>query len=275
MTAAGANSDTITTTGGSNSDLNLVDIVDAYSEDDGDISTFTVVETDSPSGTTVTSSGTNTATQTTTGSPPEDGKLPNPGPTNPTNPTGSRQQIRRSMRLYEKRGKLVACRAATLDQAMGWLEELGLLHQVYWVARGEAGGFANPYFVEFLRHMLRTCLAKGTVELFRVSAADQAIGYVYNFVYRGQVYAYLTGILYEDDAKLKPGLVNHVLAIEAHLAEGAAIYDFMAGDNRYKANLGAPGPEMYYFVAQRATFSLRLENALRGAKRRFEAWRQR
>ena len=179
------------------------------------------------------------------------------------------------MRLYEKRGKLVACRAATLNQALGWLEELGLLHQVYWVARGEAGGFANPYFVEFLRHMLRTCLAKGTVELFRVSAADQAIGYVYNFVYRGQVYAYLTGILYEDDAKLKPGLVNHVLAIEAHLAEGAAIYDFMAGDNRYKANLGAPGPEMYYFVAQRATFSLRLENALRGAKRRFEAWRQR
>lgn len=185
----------------------------------------------------------------------------------------TRQQIRRSMRLYEKRGALVAVRAKTVEQALTWLDELGVLHQVYWVARGEAGGFANPYFVEFQRHMLRTCLAKGTVELFRVSAGEQAIGYVYNFVYRGQVYAYLTGTLYEEDAKLKPGLVNHVLAIEAHLAEGAAIYDFMAGENRYKSNLGEPGPDMFYFVAQRPTLALRLENALRWGKRRLDAWR--
>ena len=185
----------------------------------------------------------------------------------------TRQQIRRSMRLYEQRGALIATRAKTADQALIWLDELGVLHQVYWVARGEAGGFANPYFVEFLRHMLRTGLAKGTVELFRVSAGDQAIGYVYNFVYRGQVYAYLTGILYEDDGKLKPGLVNHVLAIEAHLTEGAAIYDFMAGDNRYKSNLGKAGPDMFYFIVQRRTLALRLENALRKAKHRVAAWR--
>ncbi len=185
----------------------------------------------------------------------------------------TRQQIRRSMRLYEKRGALVATRATTVDQANIWLDELGVLHQIYWVARGEAGGFANPYFVAFQRQLLRTCLARGTVELFRVSAGEQAIGYVFNFIYRGQVYAYLTGILYEDDGKLKPGLVNHVLAIEAHLAEGAAIYDFMAGDNRYKSNLGAPGPDMFYFVAQRPTLALRLENTLRQAKHRFDAWR--
>jgi CelD/BcsL family acetyltransferase involved in cellulose biosynthesis len=185
----------------------------------------------------------------------------------------TRQQIRRSMRLYEQRGTLVATRAQTVEQAFTWLDELGVLHQIYWVARGEAGGFANPYFVRFQRHMLRTCLAKGTVELFRISAGEQAIGYVYNFVYRGHVYAYLTGTLYEDDAKLKPGLVNHVLAIEAHLAEGAAIYDFMAGDNRYKSSLGKPGPEMFYFVAQRQTLALRLESALRQAKHRLDDWR--
>ena len=185
----------------------------------------------------------------------------------------TRQQIRRSMRLYEKRGPLTATRAATVDEALAWLEALGELHQVYWVARGEPGAFAHPYFVAFQRHMLRTCLDKGTVELLRVCAGDEAIGYVYNFVYRGQVYAYLTGIKYEDDSKLKPGLVNHVLCIEGHLAEGAAIYDFMAGDNRYKANLGQPGPDMFYLIAQRATPRLRLEGALRAAKNQVAQWR--
>lgn len=185
----------------------------------------------------------------------------------------TRQQIRRSMRLYELRGALVATRAQTVDQALTWLDDLGALHQVYWVARGEAGGFVYPYFVQFQRHMLRTRLAKGTVELFRISAGAQAIGYVYNYAYRGHVYAYLTGTLYEDDAKLKPGLVAHALAVEAHLAEGAAIYDFMAGDNRYKASLGKPGPDMFYFVAQRPTLALRLEGLLRRAKYRYDVWR--
>ena len=186
----------------------------------------------------------------------------------------TRQQIRRSMRLYEKRGPLLATRATNVDQALEWLSALGELHQNYWVPRGEPGAFAYPFFVAFQQHLLRTCLAKGTVELLRVSAGDDAIGYVYNFIYRSQVYAYLTGIRYEDDSKLKPGLVNHVLCIEAHLAEGAAIYDFMAGDNRYKANLGAPGPDMFYFVAQRPTFPLLLENKLRSLKNRFDRWRK-
>ena len=186
----------------------------------------------------------------------------------------TRQQIRRSMRLYEKRGALVATRAGSVEQAFAWLDKLGALHQVYWIARGQAGGFANPFFVKFQRHMLQRCLARGRVELFRVSAGEQVIGYVYNFVYRGQVYAYLTGTLYEDDSKLKPGLVNHVLCIDTHLAEGATVYDFMAGDNRYKANLGKPGPAMFYFVAQRPTLALKLESRLRSLKHRFNAWRR-
>ncbi len=186
----------------------------------------------------------------------------------------TRQQIRRSMRLYEKRGPLAARRAGSVEEALAWLDALGVLHQQYWVARGEPGAFAHPYFVAFQQHMLRTGLARGVVELLRISAGDAAIGYVYNFIYRGQVYAYLTGISYEDDSKLKPGLVNHVLCIEAHLAEGGAVYDFMAGDNRYKANLGEPGPEMFYCVAQRRTPTLWLENRLRRLKNHIDVWRK-
>ena len=68
----------------------------------------------------------------------------------------TRQQIRRSMRLYEKRGPLLATRATNVAQALAWLDALGELHQNYWVPRGEPGAFAYPFFVAFQQHLLRT-----------------------------------------------------------------------------------------------------------------------
>jgi hypothetical protein len=60
--------------------------------------------------------------------------------------------------------------------------------------------------------------------------------------------------------------VAHCLAIDIHLAEGAMIYDFMAGEARYKASLGESGPEMYHLLLQRPTWALRLEFGLRTLK---------
>jgi CelD/BcsL family acetyltransferase involved in cellulose biosynthesis len=142
------------------------------------------------------------------------------------------------------------------------------LHQRYWTGRGEPGGFAFPFFERFQRRLIRICIPHGTVEMVKVAAGEHVIGYVYNLVYRGHVYAYQTGIHYEDDARLKPGLVSHSLCIENHLRSGDHVYDFMAGEYRYKANLGRPGPEMVYLVAQRTTWPLRIENALRGVRGR-------
>jgi CelD/BcsL family acetyltransferase involved in cellulose biosynthesis len=183
----------------------------------------------------------------------------------------SRQQIRRSMRLYESRGPLVLARARDVAEALGFLEGLKVLHQRYWQARGEPGGFAFPFFERFQQRLIRSCLDHGAVELVRVSVGADVIGYVYNLVYRGHVYAYQTGLNYEDDPRLKPGLVSHCLCINRHLEEGDDVYDFMAGEGRYKASLGKPGPEMVYLLAERRTAALRLEAALHDAKRRLGA----
>jgi CelD/BcsL family acetyltransferase involved in cellulose biosynthesis len=110
--------------------------------------------------------------------------------------------------------------------------------------------------------------------LVRIGSADRAIGYLSNFRYRGQIYAYLSGFLYDADPKLKPGLVSHALCIETHLRGGAAIYDFMAGDNRYKASLGVPGPDMLYLIARRPTVAARLERNARVFKRRLRGLAQ-
>jgi CelD/BcsL family acetyltransferase involved in cellulose biosynthesis len=183
----------------------------------------------------------------------------------------TRQQIRRSIRLYERRGPLVAERARDINEALNFLEGLKELHQRYWVGRGQPGGFAYPFFESFQRRLIQTCLPHGSAEIVRVSAGSDVIGYVYNLIYRGHIYAYQTGFLYDDDARLKPGLVSHCMCINLHLGEGDKIYDFMAGDARYKASLGNAGPEMVYLIAMRSTWPLRLEDTLRVIRRRLRS----
>ena len=175
----------------------------------------------------------------------------------------TRQQIRRAMRLYERAGKLVATRAADAATGRAYLDALAELHQRQWTARGEPGGFAFPFFVRFQRRLVETCLEAGGVELLRVTAGGQPIGYLMNLVYRGHVMAFVSGFRFEDDPKLKPGLVCHALAIARHAAEGARCYDFLAGATRYKANLGRPGPEFAYLLIQCPTFMTRAERAAR------------
>jgi CelD/BcsL family acetyltransferase involved in cellulose biosynthesis len=175
----------------------------------------------------------------------------------------TRQQIRRSMRLYAQRGPLTATRARDAPEALEWLDEMKLLHQRYWVGRGEPGAFAYPFFERFQRRLISDSLADGAVELVRVACGDRLIGYVYNLVRNGRVLAYQTGMDFEADSRLKPGLVSHVLCIGMHQQEGATVYDFMAGAARYKQSMGRPGPDMVYCTLESGQPLLRLERLAR------------
>ena len=186
----------------------------------------------------------------------------------------TRQQIRRAMRLYEERGPLSATPAPDAGTALAWLDALAVLHQSQWQARGAPGGFAFPFFTRFQQRLVAACVPRGTAELVRVSAGGQAIGYVYNLMLRGRVLAFVTGFQAEEDARLKPGLVSHALCIQRHADAGARLYDFMAGDYRYKANLGQPGPELTYLLLQHPTPMTRAERVARGVWERVRRLRR-
>ncbi len=186
----------------------------------------------------------------------------------------TRQQIRRSMRLYETAGALNAERATDAPTALAWFDGLKELHQRQWEARGSPGGFSFPFFERFQRRLVGECAPRGTVELMRVCRGEEPIGYLYNLVLRGHVLAFVSGFLYEQDNRLKPGLVSHALCIERHLREGASVYDFMAGETRYKSNLGQPGPEFIYLLLQRPTVMTRFEHLLRAGVDRLRTLRR-
>ena len=71
--------------------------------------------------------------------------------------------------------------------------------------------------------------ARRRVDLLRVRAGDTTVGCLYNFVSRGDVSFYQSGLAYETDGKLKPGLVCHALAIDHAARAGHRWYDFLAG----------------------------------------------
>ncbi len=183
--------------------------------------------------------------------------------------SNTRYQIRRALKLYAERGPVTVTAAKTEEDFARYFEGMIDMHQKYWIARGGKGAFGYPFLHAFHREIVLRNGPLGEIELLRIAAGDFEIGYLYNFTWGGKVGAYLSGFNYEEDSKLKPGLVSHYLAIEHHLAGDAHVYDLLAGDMQYKRSLSMESPPMYWLDLQQPRLKLRLEDLARVAKNRF------
>lgn len=178
-----------------------------------------------------------------------------------------RYQVRRSRRLYEAIGPLTLEIATQLDAARAGLDRLIALHTPYWQSRGHSGSFSKPFERAFHDRLLQAGCARGEIQLVTVRAGDAVVGCLYNFVHLGHVYNYQSGFDYAVLGDTgNPGLVTHAMAIEACAQAGLAVYDFMAGDHRYKRELCTDVEELHWSVVQRRTPALEIENLLRRAR---------
>jgi CelD/BcsL family acetyltransferase involved in cellulose biosynthesis len=62
---------------------------------------------------------------------------------------------------------------------------------------------------------------------------------------------YQSGFHYGSDAREKPGLVSHALAIQYYGGKNGMVYDFLAGDSRYKRSLAHGGEPLHWAVLHR------------------------
>ncbi len=167
------------------------------------------------------------------------------GPYLETISANARAQIRRSLRLYG--APLRVARAQSLTEADSFFAEMVALHQASWHSRGKPGAFADPAIRAFHTTLVARAWPTGGVELVRVSAADRHIGTLYTFIAGGRVFCYQSGFAYAaDDAREKPGLVCHSLAVEFYRARGAMLYDLLAGAERYKTTLARDGEKLHW-----------------------------
>jgi CelD/BcsL family acetyltransferase involved in cellulose biosynthesis len=155
----------------------------------------------------------------------------------------TRYRLRRSRRLYERAGRVALRRAAEPAEALAFVDALAALHQARWTARGQPGAFAEPAFLAFHREFLARGLPRGEVELLQIAvdrdAGSQVLGYLYNLRWRDTISTYQGGFDYAAaEPHQLPGLTCHQVAIEAAIASGSKIYDFLAGESQYKTSLG-------------------------------------
>jgi CelD/BcsL family acetyltransferase involved in cellulose biosynthesis len=150
---------------------------------------------------------------------------------------GPRRRVRTSLRAMAARGELTLQWAETAEEAAEILEELIVLHQGAWHAVGQPGVFASERFAGFHRELAPALVARGRATMIRVRCGDETIGCLYGFRDGDRLRAYQSGFRRFDDNRLRPGIVAHVLAMEAARRRGVALYDHLAGDARYKREL--------------------------------------
>ncbi|HEV7498920.1 MAG TPA: GNAT family N-acetyltransferase, partial [Vicinamibacteria bacterium] len=196
---------------------------------------------------------------------------PGPDAVPPGLSANTREQLRRSARIYGRDGPLRVEAAADVPEALAMLDELAQLHQNRWTGRGKPGVFASSRFIAFHRDLVARAFPSGGVQLLRIRAGATVIGLLYNFVYKGRVYFYQGGLRFSDDNRLKPGLVAHAAAIRHARDAGLREYDFLAGDDRYKQSLSTDSRTLRWLVFERPTLKMKALRLLRRLKRRREA----
>ena len=188
----------------------------------------------------------------------------------------TRSRIRRSCREYEQLGQVRIELPGDVQQALEFLEGMKVLHQKYWVARGEPGSFANAFFERFHRRLVQDAFGRGEIQLLAIDVGAHRLGYIYNFLYRGRVYNYQSGLDYHlRENQNRPGLVAHTLAIEHSARTGQRVYDFLGGDVEYKQALGTGVATMAWVVVQRDRLRFKVEAAGRALRNRMSQVRSR
>jgi CelD/BcsL family acetyltransferase involved in cellulose biosynthesis len=89
------------------------------------------------------------------------------------------------------------------------------------------------------------------------------MGCLYNFVHDGRVLQYQSGYATFENEKLMPGFICHTAAIEHATASGCRIYDFLAGDQRYKKQLATDATVMTWARVQRRRIRFLVEDYAR------------
>lgn len=178
----------------------------------------------------------------------------------------TRASIRRAKNGLARIGPVRLIDAENLGAAHEIFDELVGLHQAAWQRRGRAGAFAAKWFLDFHRSLIEKRFDSGEVQLLRVECNGETVGCLYNFVYKGDVIYYQSGINYQDFGNYKPGFVCHALAVPYNSSLGHRRYDFLAGGSRYKQILSTHSNRLIWCTIQKPRLFFRLERLAKAAK---------
>jgi CelD/BcsL family acetyltransferase involved in cellulose biosynthesis len=159
-----------------------------------------------------------------------------------------RKQLRRAERRVLESDRIVwhPVRSATeLETAWPILVDL---HQRRRKSLGEPGCFASRPFHEFHRLVAERLLVRGQLRMSWLELDGTPAAAEYHFASNDTTYAYQGGV---DPERLddEPGRLSTILCLRQAFDEGHTTFDFLRGDEPYKAHWRAePDPTVDYRV---------------------------
>jgi len=177
--------------------------------------------------------------------------------------SNKRSQIRRSIKEYERDGKLQIEEAETLEQALVMFEGLVAFHQEEWNKRGKPGVFSNKFVYQFHIDLIRSRFSLKEIQLLQIRNEKMTIGFLYCFVYQDEVLFYQSGFCYTQGNVFRPGLVSHYYAIVHNALRNMKTYDFLAGAEAYKSSLSTNSTPLHWVRLMKSGIRLALAKKLR------------
>lgn len=149
-----------------------------------------------------------------------------------------RPLLTRYPKRLQSRYRVRIRRSKRAEELKEHLDILFQLHQMRWTGRGETGAFANPNRRDFYFNMAAAFLRRGWLEFWLLELDGEIVGAQFCFRYNGTVSLLQEGFHPKYKAeKIGYALRAHVL--EEMILTDAKRYDFLGGDDPYKAKFGA------------------------------------
>lgn len=182
-----------------------------------------------------------------------------------------RRDVRRLEREFLDTGRAALHEIVRLDELPEAMEILVQLHQRRRAALGEEGCFASPRFLGFYRTVVPEMLRRGQVQFHWLELDGRPVAAEYQLVGDGTLYAYQAGVDPEC-LEHQPGKLINVAILRQAIERGYRAFDFLRGDEPYKARFGAqPRPSIdFRIVPHRAAAQVRHNLWLAG--RRVKQW---
>jgi CelD/BcsL family acetyltransferase involved in cellulose biosynthesis len=171
------------------------------------------------------------------------------------------KHLRRDVRRLERElgaGRVALHVATRLDELPRAMEILVDLHQRRRTMLGERGCFASARFAAFHRDVAAELLRCGQVQLYWLEIDGRPAAAEYHLVGDGMLFVYQSGIE-PQLLEYKPGYLINLMILRRAIEQGYRAYDFLRGDEPYKARFGAqPRPSLELrIVPPRAAAQLR------------------
>jgi CelD/BcsL family acetyltransferase involved in cellulose biosynthesis len=159
-----------------------------------------------------------------------------------------RHTVRRLERKVVHTDRVVLHAPTRLDELSPAMDILIDLHQRRRQMLGEKGCFASARFLGFYRDVVPELLRRGQVQLYWLELDGKPAAAEYHLQGDGVLYVYQAGVnpeMMED----QPGNVINLMILRWAIERGYRAYDFLRGDEVYKARFGAqPRPTLGWRV---------------------------